>query len=86
MNLSAVLIVVVPPGVVMVMSTVPGGWAGEVAVIDVVELTVTLAAACPAPKATVAPAMNPVPVIVTVVPPEIGPALGLMAVMVGTGS
>ena len=86
MNLSAVLVVVVPPGVVMVMSRVPGGWAGEVAVIDVVELTVMLVAG-PVPKATVvAPGTNPVPVMVTTVPPASGPPLGLVAMTIGTGS
>ena len=65
MYLSAALVAEVPPGVVTVMSTVPAGSAGAVAVIEVAELTVTLVAAWPVPNATVEPATNPVPVILT---------------------
>ena len=36
------------------------------------------------PKFTVAPATNPVPVIVTVLPPATGPVLGLTPVTVGS--
>jgi hypothetical protein len=86
MNLSAALAADVPPGVVTRMSTVPADAAGEVAVIDVLELTVTLLAAWPAPNATVVPETNPVPVIVTDVPPAVGPALGLTARTAGVGS
>jgi hypothetical protein len=45
-------------------------------VIDVDELTVTPVPAL-APNFTVEPLTNPVPVMVTVVPPANGPALGL---------
>ena len=38
------------------------------------------------PKATVEPAVKPVPVTVTTVPPASGPALGAMAVTAGTVS
>lgn len=70
--------------VVTVMSTVPAVCAGDVAVTEVEELTVTLAAGCPGPKLTlVAPAMKPVPVIVTVAPPLTGPALVLSNATVG---
>jgi len=61
----------VPPGPVTVTSTVPPtSWelpAGEVAVIDVAEFTVTPDAALP-PKATVSPDAKFVPVTVTAVP------------------
>jgi hypothetical protein len=80
-NWSAELVALVPPGPVTVTSTVPDP-DGEVAVIDVPELTVTPAAA-PPPKATVSPAAKFVPVIVTVVPPDTGPLAGETALTVG---
>ena len=39
-----------------------------------------------APKATVEPAVKPVPVTVTAVPPASGPSVGVMAVTAGTVS
>ena len=81
MNWSAAEIADVPPGLVTVMSTVPLP-AGEVAVIDVGELTVK-------PVVLVAPnftAVAPVklrPVIVTEVPPAPGPDTGEIDVTVG---
>jgi hypothetical protein len=51
----------------------------------VAETTVTLLAPV-GPKSTVAPATNPVPVTVTVVPPANGPPVGEIPVTVGTGS
>jgi hypothetical protein len=53
---------------VTVTSTVPAACAGVMAVIDVLFITVT-PVACVPPRLTVAPARNPVPVIVTAVPP-----------------
>jgi hypothetical protein len=82
-NRSAELVVLVPPGPVTVTSTVPDP-AGEVAVIDVAELTVT-PVAVPLPKATVLPAAKFVPVTVTVVPPDAGPLAGETALTVGAG-
>jgi len=38
------------------------------------------------PNLTVEPEVNPVPVMVTTVPPATGPAVGLTAVTVGTAS
>ena len=61
------------------MSTVPALWAGEVAVIDVALLTVNVAAAV-APKLTAVAPVKPVPVIVTDVPPAVGPFVGLTLV------
>ena len=64
------------------ISASPPACAGVVAVIDVAETTVTLVAAVP-PIATVAPALNPVPVIVMAVPPLLLPRATLTADIVG---
>ncbi len=65
----------------------PAAWAGLVAVqLVVVEQDTPVA---PAPKATVvAPGvvLNPVPVIVMLVPPAAGPELGAIALTVGAGA
>src|SRR5205807_2291967 len=83
--LSAVPVALVPPGVVTVISTVPADPAGETAVSFVALTNVTEVPAF-APNLTVAPLTNPVPVIVTVVPPAVGPADGLTAVTAGTAA
>ena len=75
MNWSAVLVGLVAPATVTVMSTVPADSAGEVAVINVAEFTVTAVAATE-PNITVAPVAKPVPVMVTDVPPVVGPDIG----------
>jgi hypothetical protein len=80
-NWSAVLVALVPPEVVTVVFTVPVP-AGEVAVSEVAEATVTPVAATP-PKLTVAPDAKFLPVTVTTVPPPVGPWVGLMEVTVG---
>ena len=67
---------------VTVMSTKPAAWAGEMAVIDVAELTVCEAAGVPL-KLTVAPLTKLVPVIAIDVAPVVGPEVGLTAVTVG---
>ena len=72
----------VPLAFVTRTSTVPTTPAGEFAVI-VVELTTTTLVAAFAPNATVDPEMNPVPVIVTLVPPPEGPEFGFTALTVG---
>ena len=72
----------VPPAVVTCTSTVPAPCAGDVAVIDVAEFTVTPVAAVP-PKLTVAPVRKFVPVIVTDVPPPVGPDVGTIDVTAG---
>jgi hypothetical protein len=82
-NWSAELVALVPPVVVTVTLTVPADSAGDVAVMEVAEFTVT-AVAVTVPNITVAPDRKPVPVIVTEVPPVVGPEVGLMAVTVGT--
>jgi hypothetical protein len=83
-NWSAELVALVPPAVVTVTLTVPDCSAGETAVIEVDETTVTLVAAT-VPKSTAVAPVRLVPVIVTDVPPVTGPEVGLTAVTVGAG-
>jgi hypothetical protein len=70
-------------GVVTVTSTVPLP-AGLVAMIWVSLTTVNLLAAV-CPKETLVAPVKPVPLIVTSVPPVLGPLVGLMPVIVGNG-
>ena len=85
-NSSAGLTALVAPGPVTVTSTVPPtSWelpAGEVAVIDVAETTVTPDAPAP-PKATESPDAKFAPVIVTAVPPDTGPEAGEILLTAG---
>ena len=75
-----------PPAVVTSMSTWPADSAGEMAEQLVVDVQLTPVPALE-PKATVlAPMTKPVPVIATVVLPDVGPAVGETAVTVGTAS
>jgi hypothetical protein len=83
-NLSPVTTALVPLGVVTRTSTVLEP-AGEVAVRRVAELYVTLAAAI-VPNVTVDALVNPVPLIVTAVPPTTGPFAGEILVTVGAGA
>jgi hypothetical protein len=64
-----------PSGLVTVIATVPELAGGDMASISVELVTVT-AVEFEAPNATEAPAWKPVPVMVTTVPPEVGPAVG----------
>ena len=73
-----------PLGLVTVTVAAPALPAGVVAVIEVLLTTTTLVAAVP-PNVTVAPLAKFVPVIVTAVPPDVGPLLGLTPLTVGTG-
>jgi hypothetical protein len=57
------------------MSATPAGPAGAIAVMEVAELTEKLAAAAPAKSTAPAP-VNPVPMMVTRVPPPVSPLLG----------
>ena len=75
----------VPPGVVTVTSTAPALPAGDVAVIDVALLTVNEVAAV-APNFTAVAPVKLVPVMVTLVPPAVGPLVGLTPVTVGAGA
>ena len=70
----------VPPEPVTVTCTAPDP-PGAMAVICVAESMVKVVAVLP--KLTVSGPVNPVPVIVTVLPPEAGPAVGEMDVIVG---
>ena len=72
----------VPPAVVTKTLAEPAVPAGAVAVIEVEDATVKLVAATPWKDTAVAP-VKPVPVIVTLVPPAVGPELGETAVTVG---
>ena len=83
MNWSAADVADVPPGVVTLMSTAPVP-AGEVAVIEVAEMNEKLVAAV-TPNVTAVTPVKFVPVIVTVVPPAVGPAVGEIEVIVGAG-
>ena len=80
---SAELVVLVPPGVVTVTSTVALP-AGVVAVIWVALTTVNDVAGV-VPKLTAVAPVRLVPVIVTLEPPAAGPDDGLTAVTVGAG-
>ena len=84
MNLSAVLVALVPPDVVTVTSTVPVP-AGEVILMEVPLLTVRLVPAVVPNLTPVAP-LRLVPVMVTTVPPPAGPLLGLMPLTVGAAT
>jgi hypothetical protein len=70
------------PFTVTVTVTAPALPAGVVAVIVVAFTTTTFVAAVP-PNVTVAPATKFVPVIVTPVPPEVDPVLGVTLLTVG---
>ncbi len=83
-NWSPALVALVPFGVVTVTSTVPEP-AGAVAVIDVALLTVTDVADDPPNWTAVAP-VNPVPMMVTKVPPTVEPAAGARLVTVGANA
>ena len=69
---------------VTVTCTVPADSAGDVAVKEVDELTV-VAVAVTVPNITVAEEVKLVPVMVTDVPPLVGPLVGVMDVTVGMG-
>jgi hypothetical protein len=81
-NWSAVLVVEVPPIVDTVTSTGPAASAGDTAVRLVGETNMTLPPER-VPKVTVLVDVKPVPVIVTIVPPAVGPFVGDTAVTVG---
>jgi len=80
-NWSALLVALVPSAVVTVTSTVPVP-SGATATICVAVLVVIDAAAV-APNFTAVADDRSVPVIVTVVPPALGPVVGLIDVTTG---
>ena len=71
-----------PPGVVTVTSTVPAAPGGATALISVWPRTEKLVAGVP-PKETALALLRFVPVIVTTLPPAVGPELGLSEPTVG---
>jgi len=81
-NWSAVTWALVPAGVVTKILRMLTACAGETAMISVLETTVKLVAAT-APKRTLVAPVKFVPVMVTVVPPVIGPELGETPVTAG---
>jgi hypothetical protein len=81
-NLSAALVAEVPAIVATVTSTVPADPAGDTAVIDDA-LTTVYEVAAVVPNITLLAPINPVPVIVTDVPPAVLPVDGEIAVTVG---
>ena len=77
----------VPTGVTTVTSTVPALPAGEVAeMLEPSALTETMVPGWLLPKSTAVAPVNPVPVIVTEVPPVVGPKEGAMAFTTGGGA
>ena len=66
-----------PPGLVTTTAWLFPVLAGVIAVMELSELIVTLAAAVP-PKVTEVTPVNPVPLIATGVPPAVGPCVGLL--------
>jgi hypothetical protein len=70
---------------VTVTSTVPAEWAGEVVVISVSETTVNEPTAV-VPKWTDVAPVKVAPVMVTGVPPAVGPEVGEIAVITGSAT
>jgi hypothetical protein len=81
-NWSATLVALVPPGVATVTSNVPRVPVGDVAVMELGLFTLKFAAGA-VPNFTALAPVKPVPVMVTDVPPVLGPEAGLMEVTVG---
>ena len=82
--MNALCVETVPAGVVTLTQAAPAVPDGVVAEIAVALMTVRPVAAVPPMSTEVAP-VNPVPIIVTVVPPATGPYVGVMLVKVGRG-
>ncbi len=84
-NMSAGTAALVPPEVVTKTFLPPLASAGEVAAICVSDTTVKLAAAA-GPNATLVVPVKPEPVMVTMVPPAVGPTDGTIPLMTGIGA
>ena len=82
---SAVTTALVPAEVVTKILRVLAAWAGEIATISV-SLIKSASVVATAPKATLVAPVKLVPVMVTVVPPAIGPEVGETPVTAGTGA
>ena len=80
--MSPATIVLVPLGVVTLISTVLADRAGEVTVRVLSLVTCRLVPEV-VPNLTAVAPVNPVPVMVTAVPPAVDPLAGEMLVMVG---
>ena len=76
----------VPPAVVTKTLAVPAVLDGVTQVIEVAEITEGEVQATPLIVTVVAPVTKLVPVIVTLVPPAVGPEVGLIAVTVGAAT
>ena len=74
MNWSYIVVEELPAGVTTVTSTFPGVCCGATAVIDVAEFTTNDDADIP-PNNTWVARLNPVPLMVTLVPPAVEPLL-----------
>ena len=72
-----------PPEVITVTLHAPTVPEGTIAVIDVEELMITEGEGV-VPKFTVAPAAKLLPTIVKLIPPLLGPTMGLIELSVGT--
>ena len=83
--MSPATIALVPPGVVTLTSTVPTARAGEV-IVRVLSLVTCRLVPGVTPNLTAVAPVNPVPVIVTTVPPAADPVAGEMLVTVGAGT
>ena len=83
-NWSATLITLAPDAVTTTMSTGPAPLAGDVATMDVSDTTVNVVAATD-PNLTADAPEKFEPVIVTDVPPAIGPTAGLTPATTGAG-
>jgi hypothetical protein len=81
MNVAPLL---VAEAVLTVTALAPAASAGEVAVTVLSELTVTAVAAV-VPKFTLRVLIKPAPVMVTTVPPVIGPEVGVIELITGGG-
>ena len=83
MNSSAAVTAEVPAAVVSCMSTTLAAAGGAVATHVMLELHETALAVVAPNVAVVLVAVKPVPVIVTTVPPDVGPVVGVIEVIVG---
>ena len=77
--------VAVPPAVVTATLLAPAVPAGVLAVTEVLDTTTIFVASMPPTVTLVAP-VKLVPAIVMVVPPVVGPEVGLTLPMVGSGT
>src|SRR5439155_1504867 len=75
-----------PPGVKTRTGTTPGVLAAGTSALSCVADTNVTVLDATAPNFTIAPGTNPVPVIATVFPPPVTPALGLTTVSAGGSS